>query len=91
MARVVQHRGWALRGLALRGLAWRGGQILGGRQQKPTPGLAASGSAFPRLWFNRSSCCGEIAMGAVSYLLFLGAMLGLALGLYFGLRTAKLI
>lgn len=47
--------------------------------------------ALPRLWFNRSSCCGEIAMGAVSYLLFLGAMLGLALGLYFGLRTAKLI
>ncbi|WP_198805183.1 cytochrome b6-f complex subunit PetL [Leptolyngbya sp. BL0902] len=30
-------------------------------------------------------------MGAISYLLFLGGMLGLALGLYFGLRTAKLI
>jgi len=30
-------------------------------------------------------------MGAISYILFLGAMLGLALGLYFGLRTAKLI
>lgn len=30
-------------------------------------------------------------MGVISYLVFLGAMLGLALGLYFGLRTAKLI
>ena len=33
----------------------------------------------------------RLAMGAISYILFLGAMLGLALGLYFGLRTAKLI
>lgn len=30
-------------------------------------------------------------MGAIAYLLFLGTMLGLALGLYFGLRTFKLI
>jgi hypothetical protein len=29
--------------------------------------------------------------GAISYILFLGGMLGLAAGLYFGLRTAKLI
>jgi hypothetical protein len=32
-----------------------------------------------------------LAMGAISYFVFLGTMLGLALGLYFGLRTAKLI
>ncbi|MFH7244062.1 MAG: cytochrome b6-f complex subunit PetL [Spirulina sp.] len=30
-------------------------------------------------------------MGAIAFILFLGAMLGLALGLYFGLRTFKLI
>lgn len=29
--------------------------------------------------------------GVISYILFLGVMLGLAAGLYFGLRTAKLI
>ncbi|NMF86592.1 cytochrome b6-f complex subunit PetL [Nodosilinea sp. P-1105] len=29
--------------------------------------------------------------GVVAYVLFLSAMIGLALGLYFGLRTAKLI
>lgn len=30
-------------------------------------------------------------MGAVSYIVFLATMLGLALGLYFSLRTIKII
>jgi|GEM_PF-5526732 hypothetical protein len=30
-------------------------------------------------------------MGAIAYLLFVGGALGLALGLYFGLRAAKVI
>jgi Cytochrome B6-F complex subunit VI (PetL) len=47
-------------------------------------------------WFNEDTedryDLGETEMGGVvAYFLFYGVMLGLAIGLYFGLRTFKLI